>query len=246
MTTSIKPQPWGLWPTLGFSALIVGAILGVSTAVAVIAIIIMLAQAPGVDSQTLSQTAAALETDGFLLSISTLIADGIGMALIFLFVRLRRSITVKDYLGLRGVSIKTFLVWHFLLLLFLGLSELCMKLFNQSDQFMVKAFTSTAHPVLLFIAVVVVAPIFEELFFRGFMIPGIARSRLGRTGALLITSGIWAVIHLQYNWFFMGIIFVFGLLLGIAHLKTRSLYIPIAMHGINNLIAFVGTALTVQ
>ncbi|PZD72342.1 hypothetical protein C1752_03929 [Acaryochloris thomasi RCC1774] len=246
MTMNVKPQPWPLWPTLGFSTLIIGTLLGASTAIALVAIFIVMAQTPGAEVQDFTQIAKSLETNGLLLAISTLVADTIGIGLIYFFVRLRRSITVPQYLGLRGISVKTFVLWHIAFLGFLVLSELSMKLFHQSDQFMVEAFTSAHHLVPLFIAVVLVGPLFEELLFRGFMIPGIARSSLGPTGAVLISSGIWAVIHLQYNLFFMGILFGFGLLLGIAQLKTRSLYLPLAMHSLNNLIAFVGAALTVR
>ncbi|MGF1604527.1 MAG: hypothetical protein ACFCU8_21460 [Thermosynechococcaceae cyanobacterium] len=38
----------------------------------------------------------------------------------------------------------------------------------------------------------------------------------------------------------------YRLLLGAAQLKTRSIYVPLAMHCLNNLLAFVGTALTLQ
>lgn len=246
MTVDSKPQPWPLWPTLGFSGLIVGTLLGVSTVIALVAIFVVMAQTPDAGIQDLTQIAKGLETNGLLLAISTLVADTIGMGLIYVFVRLRRSLSVSQYLGLRGISVKTFVLWHIAFLCFLGLSELSMRVFHQSDQFMVKAFTSAHHLVPLFIAVVIVGPLFEELFFRGFMMPGIVRSQLGPTGAILISSGIWAVIHLQYNLFFMGIIFGFGLLLGTAQLKTRSLYVPLAMHSLNNLIAFVGAALTVR
>jgi uncharacterized protein len=246
MTTDSTSRPWPLWPTLGFSALIIATLLGVSTAIALLAIAMLMAQTPALETQALAQVAKGLETNGLLLAVSTLAADTIGMGLIYLFVRLRRSITVPEYLGLRSISVKTFVLWHIVLLGFLGFSELLTKLFHQSDQFLVRAFTSTHHWVPLFIAVVIVGPLFEELFFRGFMIPGIAQSKLGPTGAILISSGIWAVIHLQYSLFFMGVIFVFGLLLGYAQLKTRSIYVPLAMHSFNNLIAFVGAALTVR
>lgn len=241
-----KAEPWPLWPTLGFSALVIGALLGVSTLIALVALVITMVQTPSSELQEITQVAKGLETNGLLLAISTLVADTIGIGLIYLFIRLRPVITFSEYLGLRGISVKTFMLWHLLLLGFLLLSELVMKTLHQSDQFMVSAFSSTTHLVPLFLAVVVVGPLFEELLFRGFMMPGIARSQLGPIGAILISSAIWAVIHLQYNAFFMGIIFGFGLLLGYAHLKTRSIYVPIAMHSFNNLIAFVGAALTVQ
>ncbi|MGB7413906.1 MAG: CPBP family intramembrane glutamic endopeptidase [Thermosynechococcaceae cyanobacterium] len=248
MQTDLKPQPqpWPLWPTLGLSALIIGSLLGVSIAIALVAVVIVMVQNPGFTADEIQQMAESLSTNGLLLAISTLIADAIGIGLIYLFVRWRRSITAPEYLGFRRVSVKMFILWQAFWLLFLGLSEVFAKLFHQSDSFMAETLSTSRSPILLFIAVVIMAPLFEELFFRGFMIPGIAKSRLGPAGAVVITSGVWAAIHLQYNLFFMGVIFTFGLLLGVAHLKTRSIYVPLAMHGLNNLIAFAATALTLQ
>jgi membrane protease YdiL (CAAX protease family) len=37
-----------------------------------------------------------------------------------------------------------------------------------------------------------------------------------------------------------------GVLLGIAKIKTRSLYIPLAMHSLNNLIAMVVTSMYID
>ncbi|MGF1601955.1 MAG: hypothetical protein ACFCU8_08020 [Thermosynechococcaceae cyanobacterium] len=45
-----------------------------------------------------------------LLSVTTLIADAIGIGLICLFIRWRRSITAQEYLGFRGVSVKALVV----------------------------------------------------------------------------------------------------------------------------------------
>ena len=48
---------------------------------------------------------------------------------------------------------------------------------------------------LLFVSVVVVAPIVEELIFRGLMLPGLTRSRLRFVGATLVTSVLFTLWH---------------------------------------------------
>ena len=53
----------------------------------------------------------------------------------------------------------------------------------------------------------------------------------------------WAAVHLQYNWYEVAQLFILGLLLGAAKIKTQSLYIPLAMHSLNNLTAMVMLAL---
>ena len=83
------------------------------------------------------------------------------------------------------------------------------------------------------------APILEELFFRGFLYSGLSSSFLGPLGTILITSISWAAIHLQYDLYGISTIFVFGLLLGAARLKTHSLIVPVLMHALMNLVATI-------
>jgi uncharacterized protein len=95
---------------------------------------------------------------------------------------------------------------------------------------------------LLWVAVVVCAPWGEEVFFRGFLFKGWLHSVLGGWGTVLLTSLIWAVIHLQYDLYGITTIFVGGLLLGYARLKSGSIYPPILMHTLMNVLAMTQTA----
>ena len=83
----------------------------------------------------------------------------------------------------------------------------------------------------------------EELVFRGFLFEGLRHSRLGNAGAIILASAVWASIHLQYEWFYVGQILVLGLLLGAARLFTRSLVPSILMHALVNGIATLQVAL---
>ncbi len=94
---------------------------------------------------------------------------------------------------------------------------------------------------LLWIALIVAAPVFEEIFFRGFLFRGFLGSRLGSFGTIVVTSLLWTVIHIQYDLYDMASIFVIGLLLGLSRFRSRSLYVPIAMHAVNNLVAAIET-----
>ena len=64
--------------------------------------------------------------------------------------------------------------------------------------FMVAFYQSCPLPLLI-LAVVVAAPVREEVLFRGFLFKGIAASRWGPIAAILISSTIWALIHVQYD-----------------------------------------------
>ena len=66
-------------------------------------------------------------------------------------------------------------------------------------EFMLTAWNTTQSQWLLWLALVVGAPLFEETFFRGFLFKGLAASRLGTIGAIVLTAALWASIHLQYD-----------------------------------------------
>ena len=92
------------------------------------------------------------------------------------------------------------------------------------------------------VALLVAAPLFEETFFRGFLFRGFASSFLGVIGTVLVTAGLWALLHVQYDAYGIALVFALGLLLGIARARTGSLWVPIAMHSAANLVATIETA----
>ena len=89
--------------------------------------------------------------------------------------------------------------------------------------------------VLRIVAIGILGPISEELAFRGFLMAWLKRTRLGVYGAIILTSAIWAAIHIQYVPLLLLLIFVDGLVLGFARHVSRSIYVPIAMHIAGNL-----------
>ncbi|MET0399762.1 MAG: type II CAAX endopeptidase family protein [Longimicrobiaceae bacterium] len=73
------------------------------------------------------------------------------------------------------------------------------------------------------------APVVEELVFRGALLRSWTRRR-GRTAALLGTAAIFAVLHPGD---LLGT-FVFGVVQGVIRLRTRTLLVPIACHVLFN------------
>lgn len=89
--------------------------------------------------------------------------------------------------------------------------------------------------VALGFAVVVLAPIAEELLFRRFLF-GFLAARWGTAAALVVVSLLFAAAHdslLQ----FPGL-FLLGVAFQLVYLHFRSLYPAILMHAYNNAIAF--------
>jgi membrane protease YdiL (CAAX protease family) len=87
---------------------------------------------------------------------------------------------------------------------------------------------------LAFPAVALGAPLAEELIFRGQLFSALARSRTGYSGATLITSALWSMLHLTEPWLAVGLIFMMGLALGALLIRFGSLWVTIACHGIWN------------
>ncbi|NQU11302.1 CPBP family intramembrane metalloprotease [bacterium] len=84
---------------------------------------------------------------------------------------------------------------------------------------------------LVGIFAVVVAPVFEETFFRGFAYPAL-KQRLGRGAGLLVTALLFSLAHFHLPSVLP--LFVLGLALGLAYETTGSLLVPIVLHALFN------------
>ena len=93
-----------------------------------------------------------------------------------------------------------------------------------------------ANPVAAFLSVVIVGPVVEEILFRG-LIYGALEKRLRVFGAILVSSLLFAAVHLQVVYFIP--IFCLGLVLGWARCKANSLGLPILIHVLNNGVALI-------
>jgi len=98
-------------------------------------------------------------------------------------------------------------------------------------------------PALAFsLAAIVVAPVAEEFFFRAFFYRAL-RNRLRVWSSCLITSVVFASLHLQYaaTPLVFVIIGVFALGCCLVYEATGSLFTVIAIHAIFNTLATAGT-----
>lgn len=100
--------------------------------------------------------------------------------------------------------------------------------------------------LLLALALVVAAPVVEETIFRGFLLPGFAASPLGEWGALLATSLLWALLHAQYQPFYLAQIVVLGVLFGWLRLRSGSTLLTIGLHAVVNLVSLLQAAVIVE
>ena len=83
--------------------------------------------------------------------------------------------------------------------------------------------------MLLFaIPVAIIGPIGEELLFRGVVLPWLV-AWMSEKWALIFTTAMFAVLHLYYGPFVL-VIFVYGLVLGWARLRSGTLKASILLH----------------
>jgi uncharacterized protein len=110
-----------------------------------------------------------------------------------------------------------------------------------------KLFDRTRDAYLLSIFAVTLGPFVEELFFRGFLYPVLAR-RWGVAWGIILAALPFALLHLQQYGFSVGIIiiiFAVGVVCGIVRATTKSLGASFLVHagynGAQMLIAVVFT-----
>jgi hypothetical protein len=90
---------------------------------------------------------------------------------------------------------------------------------------------SVLETFLLFVTVSFLAPVFEEIFFRGFLYNSF-RARLGMPAGLFLSSLFFALVHFDFSVFFG--LFSIGLMLGFVYHRTQSLLAPMILHSLWN------------
>jgi uncharacterized protein len=238
---AIRPKPWGLWATLGFSVVVLGVFLLTQTLVFIAILSFKVAQESTFSSAML---AGSLQTNGLVLAIATIVSAPICVAVIAGIIKLRQRWRVQDYLALKRPHKRQLLEWCLIAVICIVALDLVKSFVDVPviPPFVIEAYETAYFLPLFYFAVIIVAPIFEEIFFRGFLFLGLRYSPLKASGAIVLPAVLWSLIHLQYEWLDITIVFLLGLLLGYARYRTNSLYVPIAMHALNNLLALLQVA----
>ncbi len=220
------PRPWGRLATFGLGLV---ALLG-GQAAALVALSWWfgrgIVQMPDFSS------------DGIAVSIVIFVSIPVQLVLLYLMVQ-RPGATAVDYLGLRLPSRGELM---FGLAATIALIIAGNALSWVLGRFIVTRFQldiySTAAAAgwlpLLWLAVVVVTPIGEETLFRGFLFRGWLRSPRDAWPVISSTAFLWAIVHVQYDWYIIGQVFCFGLLLGWLRWASGSTILTMLLHGLIN------------
>jgi membrane protease YdiL (CAAX protease family) len=91
-----------------------------------------------------------------------------------------------------------------------------------------------AERALRVLGIVLVAPVAEELIFRGALFTQLARTRLGPLGAVVVTAVAFAALHVQYGVSEVALILVDGVFYGSARALTGSSLVSLLCHMLGN------------
>jgi hypothetical protein len=162
------------------------------------------------------------------------------LAMVWLLTRARDGLSRAHMLRLKAVSLRSGVAWVVGgLAVVIAFGEI-LKLFMDIGDKEALAWLSVLQPAWIgFVVLVFIGPISEEVLFRGFIFGGLAQSVIGPVGAIVVTSALWAVLHLQYTWVIMAVIFVYGLVFGAMRWKSASLWPPVVAHCVVNLLSGV-------
>ncbi len=200
--------------------------------------------------KTDSQISNWLESSATANFIMAVLVASATLLLIYGFMSVLR-LTPRS-IGLVGVKIKDF--WYALSSyavyfgLFLLIATLLKVLlpnldFDQEQQLGFDTAVSGFALVPIFISLVVLPPLVEEILSRGFLYTGL-RNKLKPIIATLITSGLFAVAHLQWGsntpllWVAAIDTFILSVVLCYLRERTGRLAAPIMLHAIKNGVAF--------
>ncbi|HYM16989.1 MAG TPA: type II CAAX endopeptidase family protein [Micropepsaceae bacterium] len=228
------PKIWGFWLTLiwGLGAAAVWSLSQLAV------VIVLLARMGGTERDQVTAHLRQLASNGPALALTLLISMPFLVGFLFLATRRARA-SFRDYLGLKWPTWRQVILGFVALVVVLGLGEVAASLLDISTPpFMTDTLRSAEESGgFSFLAFVFgfafAAPFSEEILFRGFLLPGLAKG-LGSIPAIALTAVLWASLHVQYQLFFIGQIIALGLLLGTLRWRTGSTLLTFILHATNN------------
>jgi uncharacterized protein len=176
--------------------------------------------------------------DGVAVTIVIFVSIPVQLALLYLMAQ-RSGGTAAQYLGLKWPSRSELLFGAGATVALIVIGNAVSWLFGR---FLVTSFQTDIYRSaaaagwlpLLWLAVVVVTPIGEESLFRGFLFRGWLRTSGDAWPAIALTAFLWAIVHVQYDWFVIFQVFCFGVMLGWLRWATGSTILTMLLHGLIN------------
>lgn len=147
------------------------------------------------------------------------------------------STDIKNLLGIRPFSSK---LGGQSLLVVIALMALQWLVLSQTDtmpMLFMDELMADGNLLAMIVAVVFMAPICEEIVFRGAMFGFIQRGFDAKTGklvAIIMTSAVFVLVHFQYDLLTLFLLFLMALAWGYYRARTNSVLLTTLLHIINN------------
>jgi len=236
-TDSEPARPWGFWATLGLTG---ASLMAVSAVVLLFWMVV--AAVGGVIGREIPWE--HLEQGGAFDPWTMIVSAPVTVGFAWFCASRRPGIRARDYLAMKRAPSQSLSSWCLILVVFLAVAAgMAVALgTTRVPEFRRDAYASAAFVPLFWLAFVVAEPISEEVMFRGFLFRGFESSRLGGTGAIVLSAALWACLYLDRGPYASAQVFAFGLLLGQARLSTGTILVPAVMHVLANLLALIQVA----
>lgn len=170
----------------------------------------------------------------YVLAISGVVSAILSIPLIKTAARQKEIALLYQFLSLQAIDKKILMKVLLLGAVFCFFQSIIIDILSiDTPQFMldVKAQTKTSFDmIMLVLGICIVAPIMEEVIFRGLAYKRLVQSKAGISGAIIITSVVFTIIHFQYDFNVLAILSIFAFLLGYVRYKTGNLVYCIILH----------------
>ena len=234
---SLAPKIWGYFATFGWAFL--GYLVSAFVAAGVLYLWNPVAFPLDLDLMGSMQNARYV---GWTTILSNLI-----FVVVLAWAARRAGWAAKDYLALNWAPRSEVVIAIASLILLLPAMDTLAYLLGQP---IIPAFVAdiyrnaqqTGTMLLLWLAIVVAAPVGEEIVFRGFLFRGWVRAARPIIGILAITV-IFSIVHIQYNWFGLLQVFLIGLLLTWTRWRSGSTLLAMVLHILSNFYAMMQAVL---
>lgn len=173
---------------------------------------------------------------GDLVAQEAIWSGAICTLLIYFAVRLWKRTQTAQFLGLKKPHWKQVLMWLGIFFLLGVIIELLAHFFPVfRTDFMEQVIGSTTNFFWLMVGVGIMAPLFEEFLLRGLLF-GSIRHMFDEHVSVALTAGVFALMHMQYDPAVMLLILPMGIVLGYARSRSGSIWVPVILHVVNNMI----------
>ena len=212
------------FPTVGDLFAMLGIAFGAQIVVGTAAMVFLLFAGHGLDFKSLEPAAL-----GKVMAALYFCSMSITLAGILYYRRARGGSGPWARFSARGLN-PALLLWAFVLMFAVGVVlEPLLSLLPEVPN----AYGRGAWAI---VTVVVMAPLFEEVIFRGVLLES-TRAKYGVMAAWLVSSAVFGIVHVHPTVAVNA--FAIGLVLGFVYMRTDSLWSTIILHAVNNGIAYL-------